>query len=172
MEPIQTTARPGVAQELNSSITMAMQKSRESNKAFAVITLQIENLEIFRRRQTPSIANKLLNDLLSNVRRAVHPSQYVCVFRDGLGLVLDGVDLGMVDTVAQRLLTLSQHVIRAGQYNDLAAKWSEIIYQFLFPARPGLLYTKIGWAIYPRDGESATELTARAIKHANELSGR
>jgi hypothetical protein len=94
------------------------------------------------------------------------------VFRDGLGLVLDGVDVGMVDTVSQRLLSLSQHVIRAGQYNDLATKWSEIIYQFLFPARPGLLYTKIGWAIYPRDGESVTELTSRAIKHAHELSAR
>ena len=113
----------------------------------------------------------LLREYYQAVRRAVHPSQYVGYFHEGLALVFEGVDVGYVDSISRRLVALTQGIIRTGRYNDLTSRWTDILYQFL-SSNPGILYSRVGWAIYPRDGESATELLSRARRHSMELQER
>jgi hypothetical protein len=68
------------------------------------------------------------------------------------------------------LVSLTQNVIRTGHYNDLTSRWTDILQQFLWPNNPGLLFTRVGWAIYPRDGAGAMDIINRAKAHVTEMS--
>ena len=118
------------------------------------------------------VVNGFLRELFGSIRLAVHPSQHVSVYQDGLGMVFDAVDPGKVDTIAQRLIALSQNVIRQGRYNDITSRWTDILQEFLWPKEQGLLSARVGWAIYPRDGATAQDLIKRATAHVKELSSR
>lgn len=163
---------PHVGGELLGRIEMSMQKAAAQNRSIFIVMLKIENLAQFRKKRPEHVVNGLLRELYSAVRMAVHPSQYVSIFGDGLALVFDAVDAGKVDTVCRRLVALTQHVIRAGKYNDLTSRWTDIISQFLWPNNPGILYSRVGWAIFPRDGSTAQDLVRRASNHVAELSSR
>jgi hypothetical protein len=155
--------------DLAGRIQAAITKTKETDRGFFVVVLQIENFEQFRKRRPAETVTGLMRELYHAVRAAVHPSQYVSVFQNGLAVVFDGVDIGHVDTISRRLMTLTQNVIRAGRYNDLTSHWSDILYQFL-SSNPGILYSRVGWSIYPRDGESPADLLRRARNHAVELA--
>jgi hypothetical protein len=124
----------------------------------------------FRKKRPTHVVNGFLRELHSAIRMAVHPSQYVGIYNDGLGMVFDAVDPGKVDTVARRLVSLTQNVIRTGHYNDLTSRWTDILQQFLWPNNPSLLFARVGWAVYPRDGGSPQELITRAHRHVAELA--
>jgi GGDEF domain-containing protein len=149
---------------------MAIKKASESNRSIFILMLKIENMTEFRKKRPPQVVDHFLRELYNAVRMAVHPSQYVGYHPDGLGLVFDAVDPGKADTIAKRLISLTQHVIRTGRYNDLTSRWTDILQQFLWPNNPGLLFPRIGWAIYPRDAESASALLSRARAHVAELA--
>ena len=158
--------------EFAGQIQMAMKKTAESNRPFFIVMIKIENMPEFRKNRPAHVVNGFLREMFNAIRLAVHPSQYVGVHQDGLGLVFDAVDPGKVDTIARRLVSLTQNVIRAGHYNDMTSRWTDILQQFLWPNNPGLLFARVGWAIYPRDGASAQAIIARAMAHTAELSNR
>ncbi|MCG3203865.1 MAG: hypothetical protein KCHDKBKB_00542 [Elusimicrobia bacterium] len=157
-------------QEFIGRIQMAMQKSAEFKKPFFIVMIKIENMGEFRSKRPSHVVNSFLRELFNTARRAVHPSQYVGVYQDGLGFLFDAVDHSKVDTIAQRLVSLTQNVIRQGHYNDLTSRWTDILQQFLWPQNPSLLFARVGWAIYPRDGEGVNDLLNRARAHVAELS--
>jgi hypothetical protein len=159
-----------VGGDLAGRIEMAIKKSNETNRGFFIVSLQIENLDQFRKRRPAHVVNGLIRELFAAVRQAVHTSQHVSIYRNGLGLVFDAADTGQVDMISRRLAALTQHVIRQGKYNDLTSRWSDIIYQFLMPNNPGILFARAGWAIYPRDGSTPAALLNRAHVHAVELA--
>ena len=159
-----------VTGEFASQVNLALGKSRQLQRPFFCILLQLDGLDGYRRRRSSEDVNKLLRDIYGAVRRAVHASQYVGIFRNGLGMVFDAADPGQVDLISRRLLGLVQQTIRNGRYNDLSSRWSDILYQFLSPAGGGVLMAQVGWAIYPRDGESASDLIKRAWHHLLERS--
>jgi GGDEF domain-containing protein len=155
-----------------SAIQDAQKKAVELDRQFFIVLIQIENFADFRNKRAPHVANAFLRELLSTVRAAVHPSQYVGVYEHGLGLIFSGVDAGKVDSIAQRLGNLAQNVIRKGHYNDLSSRWTDVLTQFLFPSNAQLLMARAGWAIYPRDGATPGNLITRAKNHIAELLTR
>jgi GGDEF domain-containing protein len=167
---IQPALAPPVGSDLQERIKIEIQKASKANKGFFIIMLQLENMETFRKRRPSHVVNGLMREMFQAVRHAVHPSQYVGYYRDGLVLIFDRVEVGQIDTISRRLVSLAQHVIRTGRYNDLTSRWTDILYEFLCPNKPCILYTRVGWAIYPRDGEGATSLLNRAIHHKLEIS--
>lgn len=158
--------------EFVGNIQIAMRKSTESNRPFFIVLIKIENMAEFKKSRPAHVVNGFLREMHNAVRMAVHPSQYVGAFQDGLGLLFDAVDPGKVDTIARRLVSLVQNVIRQGHYNDMTSRWTDILQQFLWPNNPSLLFARVGWAIYPRDGSSAQEILNRAKAHVAELSSR
>lgn len=169
---INNIARPVAApSDIVSKIETAMTRTADQSKVFIVITLQIENLDQFRKRRPSSVVAGLMREFFQAVRMAVHPSQYVSYYKDGLALVFEGVDVGHVDSISRRLVSLTQNVIRAGRYNDLTSRWTDILHQFL-SNNPGILYSRVGWAIFPRDGSTAQDLLQRARNHAAEFQDR
>jgi hypothetical protein len=159
-----------IAGEFGSQVELALRKSAALNRPFFTVLIQIEGLDVYRQRRSSEEVNLLLRDLYAAVRRAVHPSQYVGVFRNGLGLVFDAADPGQVDLISRRLMALCQQTIRNGRYNDLTSRWSDILYQFLSPGGNAVLVSKVGWAIYPRDGMTASDVIKRAWAHLVETS--
>ncbi len=151
-------------------VQMAMRKTAETNRPFFILLLKVENLGEFRKKRPDHVVNGFMREMYSAIRMAVHPSQYVGYLPEGLGLIFDAVDPGKVDTIARRLVSLTQNVIRTGHYNDLTSRWTDILQQFLWPNNPGLLFTRVGWAIYPRDGAAAIDLLSRARAHVAEMS--
>lgn len=161
--------RPTTA-DLVYRLDAAIQRSKDLSRPFVYVAIQIANLTPFRNRSSQVVVNNLFRELYVGIRQAVHPSQFVGPTQDGLGIVFEGADVGQVDMMSRRLLALTQHIIRSGHYNDLSSRWSDIIRQFLLPGNPGLIFPKIGWAIYPRDGMAAKNLMSRAMQHISELS--
>ncbi|OVE76125.1 hypothetical protein BVX98_06505 [bacterium F11] len=151
-------------------IDSAIHRSRETGRPFFVILLQIENIEAFSKRKPRYVVLNLYKELFQILRKAVHQSQFVGTFQDGFGFVFDAVDVGQVDFIGKKITALATQVIRGGHYNDLSSRWSEIIAQFLTPGKPSVIYPRIGWAIYPRDGENATQVVKRALCHVDELN--
>ncbi|MCB4756728.1 MAG: hypothetical protein LHV69_06805 [Elusimicrobia bacterium] len=137
---------------------------------FFVVIIQIANMDIFRRRRAPDVVSGFFNELGHALRRAIHPSQCVGRYRNGFGIIFEVANMGVVDTIANQLLTLIVHVIRKGKYNDLSGRWSDIIYQFLHPNNPGTLVPQIGWAVFPRDGITSDAVLTRALRHIQELA--
>lgn len=170
----QTQMTPSIPQATNnefaSQIQMAMKKSAETNRPFFIVLLKIENMTEFRKKRPTHVVNGFLREMFTAVRMAVHPSQHVGYFQDGLGLLFDAVEPGKVDTIARRLVSLTQNVIRQGHYNDMTSRWTDILQQFLWPNNPSLLFARVGWAIFPRDGTSAQEMINRAKAHVAELA--
>lgn len=169
------SAKPGLAGiqatgEFGAQVELALKKSAPLQRPFFVVLLQVEGLDQFRARRTGDEVNHLLRDLHAAVRKAVHPSQFVGVFRNGLGLVFDAADPSQVDTISRRLMALCQQTIRNGRYNDLTSRWSDILLQFLSPAGNSVLITKVGWSIYPRDGMTAADMIKRAWNSLIEQS--
>lgn len=159
-----------VTGEFAAQVELALKKAIPLERPFFIVLLQIEGFEQYRARRTPVEANRLLRDVYGAVRRAVHPSQYVGVFRNGLGLVFDAADPGQVDLISKRLMALCQGAIRTGRYNDLTTRWSDILMQFLAPAASPVLVTNVGWAMFPRDGMTSAEIIKRAWNHLVETS--
>jgi hypothetical protein len=147
-----------------------MKNSDGNNRPFFIVALQIENIAAFKKMRPTHVVNGLFREIYQGVRQALHPSQYVGMFENGLALVFDGVDVGHADEICQKLVTLTQQVIRAGHYNDFTSRWTDILYQFLSPSSPGVLFTRVGWAIYPRDGATPLEIINRALHHSAELN--
>ena len=159
-----------LASEFGSQVDLALRKAAPLNRPFFVVLLQIEGLDQYRARRSSDEVNQFLRDLYGAVRKAVHPSQYVGVIRNGLGLVFDAADPGQVDLISKRLMALCQQTIRVGRYNDLTSRWSDILMQFLSPSANSVLVAKVGWAIYPRDGMNASDIVKRAWAHLIETS--
>jgi hypothetical protein len=160
-----TTSSLEFARRVQDAIT----RSDSSGKPFSVVLLQLANMAAFRSQRPSHVCNGLLRELQSGMRKAVHPNQYVGILHDGLGLVFENVELGQVDVLGRRLVMVAQSIIKSGQYNDLSSRWSDIIYQFLWPNKPGIVFPCIGWSMYPRDGASGQELVKRALNHLSEL---
>jgi GGDEF domain-containing protein len=156
--------------EFAGQINLAIEKSQKSGRPFFILIFQIENIEIFKKRRSPTVLYNLFREIGQAVRKVVHPSQFVGRFQEGLGLVFDAVELGEMDMIARKLGVLIQNVIRTGHYNDISGRWTDIIYQFLHPNNPGMIFPKVGWAVYPRDGQTAQDLVKRGLCHINELS--
>lgn len=159
-----------VAGEFGSQVELAVRKCAPLQRPFFVVLLQVNGLDAFRPRHAPEETNRLLRDLYGAIRRAVHASQYVGVFRNGLGVVFDAADPGQVDIISQRLVGLCQQAIRTGRYNDITSKWSDILLQFLSPSSNPVLVAQVGWSIYPRDGMTSGDIIKRAWAHLTERS--
>ena len=153
-----------------ANIARAIDKSRKTNRPFFVMVFQIANLQPFLKRRSETVVYNLMRELGMNLRRVIHPSQFVGRFQDGFGVVFDAVDMGEMDSIAKKLGILIHNVIKAGKYNDLSGKWTEIVFQFLNPSTPVMIYPKVGWAVYPRDGQTAQDVVKRALCHIQELS--
>lgn len=145
-----------------------IERNQTKQSGFFIVIIQLANLVEFKKRRSPAMVRQMMSEIGRAVRRAVHPSQYVGFFQDGIGLIFDGVDSGNVDQIVAKVTVLVQHTIRQGHYNDLSARWTDIIYQFLHPQNPGMVFPVSGWAIYPRDGENMKTLTRRALLHIEE----
>jgi hypothetical protein len=131
---------------------------------------QIANLESFRKRRSDTVVYNLQREIGVSLRKVVHSSQFVGRFQEGFGLVFDAVDLGEMDSIARKLGVLIQTVIKNGKYNDLSGRWTEIVFQFLNPSAPMMIFPRVGWAVYPRDGKTAQDVVKRALNHIQELS--
>lgn len=164
-----STASHATAKEFSERVQLAMKRSQETGRPFLVILLQLANMAAFRAQRPNHVVVALLRELLASARKAVHPNQYVGIMNDGLGLVFEGIDSGQADVLGRKLVMLATHVIKTGRYNDLSSRWSEIIYQFLWPNKPGIIYPCVGWAVYPRDGVTGHDLVKRAFHHLAEL---
>lgn len=171
-EKVVTASGQVSGHEFLDRMKMAMAKTAESNRPFFIVMIKIDNIAEFREKRPTHVVNGFFRELFASARSAVHPSQYVGVFQDGLGLIFDAVDPGKVDTIAQRLIAITQNVIRQGHYNDMTSRWTDILQQFLWPNNPSLLTGRVGWAIYPRDGNSVQDLLNRAKAHVAELADR
>lgn len=158
--------------EMTAQVELALSKSRQTQRPFFVVLIQIDNLAAFQRRRSAPETHLLLRELHAGVRKAVHPSQPVVMVRDGVGVVFDAGEPGQVDLISRRLVSLCQTVIRKGGYNDLNAKWSDLLYQFLVPGGGAVMVARAGWAIYPRDGESASDILNRAWAHLRQEQAR
>ena len=151
--------------ELTAQIELALSKAKQTQRPFFVVLIQIENMAAYRRRKSNDAANRLVREIHTSVRRAVHASQHVGVVKDGVAVVFDAAEPGQVDLISQRLAALCQGLIRAGGYNDLSTSWGDVLYQFLVPGGGHPMEAKAGWAIYPRDGDSAADIVKRAWAH-------
>lgn len=165
-----TEAQLPAGTDFASHITRTIENSRKTGRPFFVMVFQIANLQPFLQRRSETVVYNLMREIGMNLRRVVHPSQFVGRFQDGFGLVFDAVDMGEMDSIAKKLGILIHNVIRAGKYNDLSGKWTEIVMQFLNPSTPLTVYPKVGWAVYPRDGQTAQDVVKRALCHIQELS--
>jgi len=150
------------SKEFAEKVQICIHNTLQNSRPFFIILVNIANLESFEKRRSGLEALSLMRDIGMAVRNVVHPSQFVGFFQSGLGLVFDAVDPGNLDKIAQRLAIVIQNAIRASHCNDFQGRWSDIIFQFLHPNDPGIVYPKVGWAIYPRDGEDINKLIARA----------
>jgi len=171
-DAVKSSAQVLSSGEFTSQVELAVSKSKRTQRPFFVVLVQIDNLGAFQRRRSAEEAHKLLRQLHSGVRRAVHASQHVGIVRDGLGIVFDAAEPGQVDLISKRLVSLCQTLIRSGGYNDLAAKWTDVLFQFLVPGGGGVLMANAGWAIYPRDGETALKIITRAWAHLQQEQAR
>lgn len=165
-----TVQQSTVQADFSSRIQASIQKSEETGRPFMVAVLQINNLDVYRSNRPKIVVHNLMRELMLTVRKAVHPSQYVGFFNNGLGLVFDEVDTGKIDEICSKLESLGQHIIKVGKYNDLSSRWTDIIQQFLFPQKPLMISAKIGWSIFPRDGGAPKNLMERALHIALERS--
>jgi len=171
---VETKAAPAIIgnNEFTGQIEMAIKKATETNRSIFILLLQIENMGQFRQKRPAHVVNGFVRELYSAVRTAVHPSQFVGVYQDGIGLVFDAVDPGKADAIARRLVALTQNVIRTGHYNDITSRWTDILQQFLWPNNPGMLMARVGWGVFPRDGGTPGALIGRARNHLQELATR
>jgi len=148
--------------EFAAKVQGCIQKSSQTGRPFFIFVLHINNLESFEKKRSKVEKMGLLKDIGTAVRNVVHPSQFVGYYKNGLGLVFDAVDAGMVDKIAQRLVIVVQNALRSSHYNDFQGRWSDIIYQFIHPNDPGIVFPRVGWAVYPRDGNDLQKLIDRA----------
>lgn len=156
--------------DFTDRIASTIEFSKRGGKPFFVVLLQIENFEEYAKRHPRYVALNLQKELYMNLRRCIHSSQFVGTFQNGFGFVFNGVDIGHVDNIGRGLATLAMKVIREGRYNDLATRWTSILQQFLHPGKPSMIFPRIGWSIYPRDGENSKDMIHRAIYHLKELN--
>ena len=165
---LKTEAAPSSAFAV--AIHQAQRKALETDQPFFIVLVQLQNFAEFRSKRPDHVANSLLRELNHGIRQAVHPSQFVSVYENGMGLIFTGVDSGKVDSIAQRLTNLAQNIIRKGHYNDLSSRWSDVLSPCLFPSNPSLLVARAGWAVFPRDGATPGNLINRAKNHLAELA--
>src|SRR5436190_1676920 len=85
------------AGEFAARIQASISKSGQTGRPFLVLLIQIANMRAFRNQRPTLVVNALLREILTAVRKALHPSQYVGVFQDGLGFVFEGMDVGQAD---------------------------------------------------------------------------
>ncbi len=164
-----TQAGKATATEFFNRIDEAVKRSNQTGRPFLVVLIQLANMQAFKQQRPTHVVNALMRELLNLARKSIHTSQYTGVVGDGLGFVFEGVEVGQADILSRKLVMIAQHVIKTGKYNDLSSRWTDIIYQFLWPNKPGIVYPYAGWSIYPRDGVSARDLANRAMAHLAEL---
>ncbi len=155
--------------EFFTRIDEGINRTNQTGRPFLVIMIQLANLQAFKEQRPTHVVNALMREMLTLARKSIHTTQYVGVIGDGLGFVFEGVEVGQADILTRKLVMIAEHVIKTGKYNDLSSRWTEIIYQFLWPNKPGILYPTAGWAIYPRDGATARSIANRALAHVAEL---
>jgi len=156
--------------DFSDRIDLAIQRSKQTNRPFFIVILQIDNLQKFAKKRPRYVVMNLFKELFSTFRGLVHPSQFIGGFQNGFGFVFDSVESSQVDQVAKKLVSVGHRVIRDGRYNDLASRWTDILYDFLFPGKPYFIHPKVGWAFYPRDGQNARDLLKRSLFHLEELN--
>lgn len=156
--------------ELTERIEWTIKRCRESERPFFILILQLENFEAFSRRYPRYVCLNLLRDLFQAFRRAVPTNLFIGHYKNGFGFIFDLLEGGMVDRLARALSSLATKVARDGHYNQMASRWTEIIRQFLFPQAPLFLIPRIGWAIFPRDGQDSDHLLKRALYHLKEFN--
>jgi len=149
-------------------IDYTITKSKQTGKPFFVILVQLENLENFSRKNPRYVVLNLMREIFNNIRKVVHPRQFVGNFQNGFGLVFDSVDSSKVDNISRKLHYLVKETIQNGKYNDLTSRWTDIISHFLTPGRPTVIYPRLGWGIYPRDGQNSNQVIRRALYHLKE----
>ena len=151
-------------------IDLAIENSKKTGRPFIVVLLQIENLADYAKKQPRYVVLNLQKELYLGLRHSIHASQFVGSFQNGFGFVFNGVDVGKVDNIARGIASLAMKAIREGKYNDLTARWTSIIQQFLHPGKDSLILPRVGWSVYPRDGESSKHMIHRALYHLKELN--
>ncbi len=152
----------GASGELTAQVEMALTKSKQTSRPFFVVLIQIRNLAGFQSRRSVQEAQDLLRKLYASVRKAVHASQFVGIVGEGLAIVFDAAEPGQVDLISRRIVALCETELRRGNYNDLNSRWTDALFQIFLPAGGDVMSAHCGWAIYPRDGESAREILERA----------
>ena len=153
--------------DLVANLDMVVKKSAKNQRGFLFLLLQIRDLDSFRKRRSAEAVERLRRDLFRGIRAAVHASQYVGIYQDGVGVVLEGLDAGRADEMANRLMALGNRVLREGRYNEPPASWTDMIYDFLM-VMPNVMTTEAGWSVFPRDGATATDILRRAVYHRLE----
>lgn len=156
-----------ISGDLAGNVTVAVKKAAANGRGFVLIMLQIAQLASFRKRRSPDVVSNLLRELYQAARTVVHPSQYVGIYKDGIGLIFEGVDPGRVDDVVRKLIALGDRVIKDGHYNDMSMSLTDLLYQLLTTS-PSVMYTEAGWSVYPRDGGNAADIIKRAAYHMAE----
>lgn len=151
-------------------IGVTIRKCQEAERPFFILILQLDNLEAFCKRHPRYVSLNMMRDLYQVFRRSIPSNLYVGPYKNGFGFIVDTIEVGMVDSLARGLGSLAMKVIRDGHFNDMSTRWTEIIRQFLFPQDPLVLIPRLGWAIFPRDGQDADSLIRRAFHHLNEFN--
>jgi len=142
----------------------------QPNSPFLMLVIQIANLENFQKRRPAHIVQGLFAEVGAALKAAIHPSQYVGRHQSGFAITLQSSDVGVVDVISKKLAALVTYTIRRGKYNDFRSHWTDIIYEFLHPNSPGILFPRVGWSVYPRDGNTPMALINRALFHLKELA--
>lgn len=169
MTQAEAAATKVTGSEFFTRIDEGIKRTNETGRPFLAIMIQLVNLQAFKQQRPTHVVNSLMRELLSLARKSIHTSQYVGIVGEGLGFIFEGVEVGQADILSRKLVMIAQHVIKTGKYNDLSSRWSDILYQFLWPNKPGILYPSAGWAIYPRDGTTGRDIATRAMAHVAEL---
>src|SRR5262245_34118021 len=97
------------ASEFANKIDLAIKRCESTSHPFAVLLIQVANMGGFRAQRPTHVVQALLRELHAAIRKAVHQDQFVGIFQDGVGLVLETNDVGNIDIVARKLVTLAQH---------------------------------------------------------------
>jgi len=115
--------------EFANQMDITIARSHASGRGLFIVLIQISGLEEYKKRRPVHVVHKMMSEIGKAVRRAVHPSQYVGFFQNGLGIIFDGVDTGSVDVIANRVSMIVSHIIQKGNYNDFTSQWADAINQ-------------------------------------------
>ena len=142
----------------------------DTNTPFLLLVIQLANMESFQKRRSAAVVQGLFAEVGAALKSAIHSSQYVGRHQNGFAITLQCSEVGVVDVISKKLAAIVTYTIRKGKYNDFRSHWTDIIYEFLHPNSPGIIFPRVGWSIYPRDGSTPMALINRALFHLQELA--